>query len=615
MASTSDAEQSSVINHLHQADVISSSTMMATTSRRTTGGSPQTHQPTTSSLTTASATTPDTTTTQSPQVDPQPAESTSPLSAPESPAADSPEAGASSSSPAPAPFNPALSDDLVEDVNRIRGDAIGDTLYSSRFVLKTLIQLRAYIDTDGQPETDDQPATACLSENAAFERDLCTLWDMSTNTDVVKLLLEQSVLDVFTHMIRSTLDQRLCEILIGILGNMCSLDAVRNAIGSSDFIFPSLLSLVSCTDPLVLLQLMRLIAAVMVFDNNGDEEMWFRHFRQVPHFVDELAVLLSNSLHSGMLVNAIEALTAICTKFSFMDIPTSEEEGVTNFRDMFVNESLLTGLFDAFQQLLPTPAVAADDEETIAVVIDEVAAPTKRVQKMFWSFLDIQVALSQHGAHSCRVYAPHLEALFSCLSAILAPLCNPVYLFPINFNDHGLIESVNDVMQSLGDPFSVICYTQVVRIWSLIDEHRRRRGDRYKLSNTENDWMPLDADDDLDEDDNDDADFNMIDALMTVLEYLTRSTKSATVAELETCFSGLEVRAVQNLYENLRRGGGDPDIDESCAKLHQVAHKCWTIDLNDGAAVSEAEAEDQSRMDDDEDSGDAPPSNVTTTTA
>lgn len=529
---------------------------------------------------------------------------------------------------------------MVDDVDRIRGDAIGDTLYSSRFVLKTLIQLRAYIDSDGQqPDADvggDQPA-ATLAENAAFERDLCTLWDMSTNADVVKLLLDQSVLDVFTHMIRSTLDQRLCEILVGILGNMCSLDAVRHAIGSSEYIFPSLLSLVSCTDPLVLLQLMRLIAAVLVFDNNGDEEMWFRHFRQVPHFVDELASLLGNSLHSGMLVNAIEALTAICTKFSFMDMPLPiEEEGVSNFRDMFVNEALLTGLFVAFQQLLPTAAggaaagnvsgvaAATDDEDAavaaaVAVGMDEVAAPTKRVQKMFWSFLDIQVALSQHGAHSCRVYEPHLEALFACLSAILAPLCNPVYLFPINFNDHGLIESVNDVMQSLGDPFSVTCYTQVVRIWSLIEEHRRRRGSRYKMPNVEDDWMPLDTDDDGDDDDEEDADFNMVDALMTVLEYLTRSTKSATMAELEACFGGLEVRAVQNLYVNLRRGGGDPDIDESCAKLHQVAHKCWMIDLNDGAELSEAEAEgeDQSKMDDGEEAngGDVQPSNVTTTTA
>lgn len=512
------------------------------------------------------------------------------------------------------PFNPSLSDDLLDDAARIRGDAIGDTLYSSRFVLQTLLNLREYLIADGRTEPERQPPA--LSDNAACERDLCTLWDMSINRDVVMLLLEQDVLELFTVMINGSFDQRLCEILIGIIGNMCSVASVRHALCHSEFAFPSLLALVSCTDPLVLLQLMRLITAAITFDNNSDEEHWFRHFQQVPNFVEQFAALLANSLHSAMLMNAFDALACICSKFLVMEnqpvatgiiraaVVVSPPPPVT-FRDLILTDSLVAAVFEAFHQLLPS-AVAADDEPT-----DDASAPSKRTRKIVNTFLDIQVVLTQFDDASRSVYQPHLPALFACLAQILEPMCNAVYLFPMTFNDHGIIENVNDLLQSLGDPFSGACYVRMVLIWSLINSQQQRRSEREARAArrktkadsaaVDNGWLPHDcSDDDIEADHElpDDADdhpneFNVDDAVMTILEYLTRATKAATVDEMEACFRELGLAAMRTLYATLSVGDADPDIEASCVKLHQVASRCWGIDLNvdtaDQADVVEAD--------------------------
>lgn len=462
------------------------------------------------------------------------------------------------------PFNPTLSDDLQDEADRIRGDAIGETLYSSRFVLQTLIKLQEYL-TDGRMDPDHQPPP--LSDNESFERDLCTLWDMSIDKDVVQLLLEKEVLDLFAVMIVGSLDQRLCEILLGIIGNMCSVDAVRLALSVSDFVFPSLLSLVSCSDPLVLLQLMRLITSAITFDNNGDEEIWFRHFRQVPNFVEQFAALLTNSLHRAMLMNAIEALAAICSKFSVMEMQSTQEadtqtpcEERASFRDLYVRECLVVGVFDAFHQLLPASSATTEAEPT-----DETSAPSKRTQKIVNTFLDIQVVLSQFEEVSREVYGAHLPEMFSCIEQILEPLCNAVYLFPINFNDGIIIENVNELVQSLGDPFSGTCYVQMLRIWSLISSNQQTKRDN---------WMSSEASED---------DFNVDDALMTILEFLTRSTTRATFEELISCFRDMECSAVKSLYATLRatlHDFADNDIQASCVKLQQVAQKCWAIDID-----------------------------------
>lgn len=81
-----------------------------------------------------------------------------------------------------------------ERLGELKGDAIGDTLFSERFVLKTLLHL--------------SKLEKSLEEDEGFENDLCVLWDMTLETDVSKVLLEHSVLEVFSGLIQQSEDKR-----------------------------------------------------------------------------------------------------------------------------------------------------------------------------------------------------------------------------------------------------------------------------------------------------------------------------------------------------------------------------------------------------------------------
>ena len=261
-----------------------------------------------------------------------------------------------------------MTDDLEEDIDKIKGDAIGDTLYISRFVLKTLIKL---FNFDGVLENDE-----------VFEKDLCTLWDMTIEKDVVKLLLDHYVLEMLSRIISNTEDQRLTEILVGIIGNMCALSQTRDELCNSREIMASLLDLVSCSDSLILVQLMRLLQATLVFENCGDEIVWFEHFKLCDKFVEKFSFILSNSMSNTLLVNAFEALNTICLKFAVIEIHHGTKEFTEDalFCDVFVKPCLIVGVLDAFKQMQPAPQK-----------IDETSTPTLNSQKIMNLFLHLQI--------------------------------------------------------------------------------------------------------------------------------------------------------------------------------------------------------------------------------
>lgn len=63
------------------------------------------------------------------------------------------------------PVNVDLNEIDAETQAKLKGDAIGDTLYSERFVLKTLMELKEHNGSKKIEET--------------FEHNLCLLWDQT----------------------------------------------------------------------------------------------------------------------------------------------------------------------------------------------------------------------------------------------------------------------------------------------------------------------------------------------------------------------------------------------------------------------------------------------------
>ncbi|XP_055856240.1 uncharacterized protein LOC129919401 [Episyrphus balteatus] len=451
-------------------------------------------------------------------------------------------------------FNPSVTEDEIqkEDLEKIKGDAIGNTLYSERFVLSTLLKLTKL-------EKD-------LSEDEPFEKDLCSLWNMTIEADVVKLLLNHNVPELFTDIIEKTEDKRLTEILVGIIANMCSVQQTRKDLCCNSHVMSVLLNLISCTDSLTLIQLMRFFYAVVSSEmNSGDEILWFQHFKECDSFIENFAFILNNSANLTLLVNALSTLEALCVTFALIEIQPDAKD--LCFSDVFVQPCLVEGIIEAFKTLLPASKLEQNSNE------EGTASPSKNTKKIMTLFLDINVILSPYEQISQKCYEPYLDDLFHCISQILSPLCQPIYLLPLTSNEQGIVENVNELFQAFGDPFHEVCFAQMISIWHLIDSDReaKENSDQWGEDGEEND-----------------EEVNSEDICMTILEFLTRTVMNTLEDELECALKMHAPNTILKLLSALSAGDSEEDIKECCNKIKVVFDKLQSEIKTDGGEETNA---------------------------
>ncbi|XP_022113767.1 uncharacterized protein LOC110992318 [Pieris rapae] len=188
----------------------------------------------------------------------------------------------------------------MQSEEKVTGDVIGDTAYSERFVLKILLKL-ANLDTL-KDEILDQ----------AFEEDLCTLWDMTAERDVVLFLLQHDVINLLSFAWPIIETPRIAEIMVGIIANMCcQKEAVINLLKLMPFV-KSLVECIKGNDSLILIQLLRLINSSLFLASNDNIQIWLRLFIEVG-YSKHLYFILKNSSQKDLLINALENLNTICT--------------------------------------------------------------------------------------------------------------------------------------------------------------------------------------------------------------------------------------------------------------------------------------------------------------
>lgn len=248
---------------------------------------------------------------------------------------------------------------------------------------------------------------------------------MTIEKAVVKLLLEYSVLELFTSIIEISEDERLIEILLGIIGNMCCLKETREYLCASPMVMSVILSQLSSSDPLVLHQLMRLLYSAILFENSGDESVWFDHFKNCEDLIEKFAFILSNSTSNTLLIS-FEALNAICAKFAIIEISESPKDSC--FSQLFVRQILIDGLIEAFNQVIP---IVNDTDSTTDLI------PTQSTQKFMNLFLELNLILSQY--ESVEAYRESLAEFHKCLARVLLPLTQKMFLLPLNSNHQGVI--------------------------------------------------------------------------------------------------------------------------------------------------------------------------------
>ncbi|CAK1549621.1 unnamed protein product [Leptosia nina] len=214
-----------------------------------------------------------------------------------------------------------------DDKENLVGDVIGDTAYSERFVLKILLKL-ANLDT-----LKDE------IQNQLFEDNLCTLWDMTAERDVVLFLQRHNFLSLLSFAWPIVESPRTAEVVVGIIANMC---CQKEAVTSLIQLGPFLKSLVECikgNDSLVLVQLLRLINSSLFLADSEHVPIWMRLFIEV-EYSNYLYFILKNSSHKDLLINAIENFNTIC---SYCNVEELRSDFFSHFVSVEALESLLIG--------------------------------------------------------------------------------------------------------------------------------------------------------------------------------------------------------------------------------------------------------------------------------
>ncbi|XP_060527499.1 uncharacterized protein LOC132702763 [Cylas formicarius] len=198
------------------------------------------------------------------------------------------------------------SSDLDEETRqKIKGDMIGDSLYSESFVLKTLLQL------------------SDLKWNNEIEEDYCFLWDMTADTDVCKYLFNLEFPALACSAISRIDEPRFIEIIIGMLANLLCAECDKNITEEE---IKVVLRELDTDDSLVLIQVNRFIAAVA----HSYDTLPFLTTTEV----DKLIFILNNSVNKELIEKTLETVLKITDNFKL-------EQGLVNIQ---LYKSVITGL-------------------------------------------------------------------------------------------------------------------------------------------------------------------------------------------------------------------------------------------------------------------------------
>jgi hypothetical protein len=169
-----------------------------------------------------------------------------------------------------------------ETAKKLRGDAIGDTMYSEVFVLNTLLQ---FSDLQWSSEVEDN---------------LCFLWDMTEEIDVSRYLFQVSYPSLACSALVKYNEPRFIEIVVGIFANLMCAKCEKNV---KEEEIKIVLHLLHSDDPYILTQVMRFTHAIsFMFDK--------LKFIEQEH-VDRFNFVLCSSTNKELLVITLKTLAAI----------------------------------------------------------------------------------------------------------------------------------------------------------------------------------------------------------------------------------------------------------------------------------------------------------------
>jgi len=230
--------------------------------------------------------------------------------------------------PSPPPLN-------KEENALLRGDCIGDTVFSKKSILTLLMKLYKHdvsiiycLTEDVKNNLEDIPTETILELEKDFEDEMCSLWDMCSNEQVALYLEENNCKPIFFDILKQTYSPRLMEIILGIFGNLVCVIEIRSKYNIDVEFRKSLVGYLHVTDAPCLVELTRIIIACIV-DANSIKN-WIE---TMGDSFSTLVNMVKNSLNETLIGNVLE----------IMDIMFDADESLL---DKNITQELITSLTD-----------------------------------------------------------------------------------------------------------------------------------------------------------------------------------------------------------------------------------------------------------------------------
>ncbi|XP_015112886.1 protein saal1 [Diachasma alloeum] len=302
--------------------------------------------------------------------------------------------------------------DVDEDeMNTMRGDTVGETAYSGSWILKTLISL-SKLPEEVKWSTD-------------IEEDLCYLWDMTAEKDVVSFMIENQFLSIAEHVLDNSTEERLTEIIVGITGNLCCQSDILSRVAENSELVDSLLSILLSNDTETLIQVLRILqAAVWNLQSENWSSKWLESLKQCKFLGDSLIFILKSSTNENLVIatlTLLQSITAIETENSLL------------FKETFDMKSLLPALVEAFSQLIPQRSS------------DEIHS--SKELKVIENWLEILSKILEVSSPNVRDVIENDGAVVNSLMRILEPYKTPENLKMIAMEEPQIIDCIHQTIE------------------------------------------------------------------------------------------------------------------------------------------------------------------------
>ncbi|CAL1685494.1 unnamed protein product [Lasius platythorax] len=236
-------------------------------------------------------------------------------------------------------------EDLSEqELETLRGDAVGDNLCSSKWIISTLMSL-CEIHENGWTEE--------------LESQLCILWDLSVEEEVVSHLMSHDFPKIAKNILEIYDQPRLIEIILGIIGNICCSSEAIDTIGHDRDLVTQILKRLTSDDTPMLIQLLRTLQLITWRIRGNPQSNWMAHFMECEFLGDSIIFILNSSTNDDLLMAAMNFLESI----SHISLPQK-----TNFlKELFKIDILVHALLESFVQIISAEKLSYSKAEMMFI--------------------------------------------------------------------------------------------------------------------------------------------------------------------------------------------------------------------------------------------------------